>query len=439
MKIPTETAKPKELDFNEKFQYAHHLLENSLKNIFITGKAGTGKSTLLKYFREHTPKNIVVLAPTGVAAINIQGQTIHSFFGFKPDITPDSVSSLKVTKSKRQLYQKLDAIVIDEVSMVRADMLDCIDAFLKVHGKNKLAPFGGIQMIFFGDLYQLPPVVAFRDREVLKEIYNKPYFFHSKAYDALDLEIIELDKIYRQKDEDFINLLGLVRNRSVTDEYLRVLNNRVDPQFKPTGDDFYIYLTTTNALADNINQEYLNEIDEESFRSNGEITGQFDLKHLPTQQSLEVKAGSQVMLLNNDVYGRWVNGSIGKVAFIDDETGSIEVELTDGQSVDVRPYTWEMFQFVYDEETATIESESIGSFIQYPLRLAWAITIHKSQGKTFEKVILDIGDGAFAHGQIYVALSRCTSLEGLILKKPISRKDIRLDRSVVDFMESVLK
>ena len=259
-------------------------------------------------------------------------------------------------------------------------------------------------------------------------------FFHARAYEALDLQILELKKIYRQKEEEFIKLLGLVRHKILDEKYLTLLNTRLFPNFKPHQNDFYIYLTTTNALADSINQDRLNQIKEDSFIYQGQMSGKFDLKDLPTQQSLELKLGAQVMLLNNDMFGRWFNGSIGKITYINLDEDLIEIELTDGKIVDVKPFAWEMFQFNYNEETATIDSESIGSFRQFPLRLAWAITIHKSQGKTFEKVILDIGDGTFAHGQLYVALSRCTSLDGLILKRPIERRHILLDRSVVEFM-----
>ncbi|HNV24196.1 MAG TPA: AAA family ATPase, partial [Candidatus Omnitrophota bacterium] len=243
--MPQEVINSSDIDFNKKFTRAYDLLENTSKNVFITGKAGTGKSTLLKYFRDHTLKNIVVLAPTGVAALNVQGQTIHSFFRFKPDVTLDTAVENRMRKTQRAIYEKLDAIVIDEISMVRADLLDCVDAFLKVYGRYKNEPFGGIQMVFFGDLYQLPPVVTKTDQKAFAGVYKSPYFFDARSYQDLNLEFIEFDKIYRQKEEDFIRLLGAIRNRMATEAHLKELNERVNPFFKPKDDEFYIYLTTT--------------------------------------------------------------------------------------------------------------------------------------------------------------------------------------------------
>ena len=428
---------PEHLDLNEQFILAHKLLEQTSKNIFITGKAGTGKSTLLQYFRNNTKKNIAILAPTGVAAVNIQGQTIHSFFNFKPDVTPESASNIRVSKSKKLIYQKLDMIVIDEISMVRADLLDCIDAFLRRHGKERGAGFGGIQMVFIGDLYQLPPVVPSREQEIFKTLYPSPYFFDARAFANLQMDFLELEKIYRQKDNEFIELLNAIRNNSLTDEHVAKLNKRHLPQFQPRDDEFYIYLTTTNDLADQINQERLKMLKTRSYTYDGYIDGEFELKNLPTHLDLELKEGAQVMMLNNDAGGRWINGSIGKITAIKRQIGAtdaIEVELANGRRVDVIPHTWEMFHFSFNEETQALESESTGAFTQYPLRLAWAVTIHKSQGKTFSKIIVDMGRGAFSHGQVYVALSRCTSLEGLILKKPILKKHIFMNWHIIRFL-----
>ena len=425
------------LDFNDKFTLAHGLLENSRKNVFVTGRAGTGKSTLLRYFRENTRKNIVVLAPTGVAAVNIKGQTIHSFFRFKPDITPDGVPSLKIRKSDRNIYKKLDAVVIDEISMVRADLLDCVDTFLRLHGKSKALAFGGAQMIVIGDLYQLPPIVKSNDKNAFSQIYKSPYFFDAKSLESFDMEFVELEKIYRQKDEAFIKILNAIRNKSVTEDNLKVLNERYIPDFRSNPGDFYIYLTTTNAMAEAVNLDKLRDLKTKERRYSGTITGNFEMRNLPTQESLNLKIGAQVMLLNNDSNGRWINGSIGKIlSFKTDNSGRevIDVEITDGSIVEVNLFTWEMFRFFYNEDTERIDSESVGIFTQYPLKLAWAVTIHKSQGKTFSKVILDIGRGAFAHGQTYVALSRCTSLRGIVLKKPVQKKHIILDWRVVNFL-----
>ena len=434
----TQAIRTDNLEFDEQFSAAYDLLENNPSPLFVTGKAGTGKSTLLQYFREHTSKNIVVLAPTGVAAVNVRGQTIHSFFRFRPDITPEGVHSIRLRKAQKTIYKKLEAIVIDEISMVRSDLLDCMDAFLRLHGPDETAPFGGVQMIFFGDLYQLPPVMTRLDRDIFKDVYASPYFFDAVSFKQLDFKIIELKKIYRQKDEAFIRLLNNVRDKSISVTDLDILNRRLKPQFNPDDKDFYVYLTTTNALADRINQERAKELPGESFHLEGELSDGFDVKFLPTHQTLELKTGAQVMLLNNDPGGKWVNGTIGKIfsTLKDYEaTGTIRVALASGLIAEVTQFTWEVFRFFYNKDAKRIDSKSAGSFKQYPLKLAWAITIHKSQGKTFSKVILDIGNGTFAPGQMYVALSRCTDLEGLVLQKPIFQRHILLDDQVVRFMK----
>ena len=436
-KMLTQTIRTDNLEFDEQFSAAYNFLENEPGNVFVTGKAGTGKSTLLQYFREHTSKDIVVLAPTGVAAVNVRGQTIHSFFRFRPDITPEGVHSIRLRKAQKTLYKKLDAIVIDEISMVRSDLLDCVDAFLRLHGPDESAPFGGVQMIFFGDLYQLPPVMTRFDRDIFKDVYASPYFFDATAFKQLDFKIIELKKIYRQKDAAFIRLLNNVRDKSISVADLEVLNRRLNPRFNPGEKDFYVYLTTTNALADQINQERLKGLPGGTLRLEGTISEGFDVRSLPTHQQLELKTGAQVMLLNNDPGGKWVNGTIGKVFSSPKDhetTGTVRVALSSGLVVEVPQFTWEVFRFFYNKDTEGIESESAGSFRQYPLKLAWAITIHKSQGKTFSKVVLDIGNGTFAPGQMYVALSRCTDMEGLVLKKPIAQRHILIDEQVVRFM-----
>lgn len=433
------------LELNEQFVRAYELMERSRQNLFLTGRAGTGKSTLLQYFRSRTRKSLVVLAPTGVAAVNVRGQTIHSFFGFKPDITPEAVASIRVRKGKKNLYRKLRTLVIDEVSMVRADLLDCVDAFLRLHGPDKNSFFGGVQMILIGDLYQLPPVVGKEEKIVFgekaggngKTIYRSPYFFDAKVFENFPAELIELEKIYRQKDHDFIGLLNAVRNNSVTDKHLEILNKRVIPGFKSAQDELTIHLTTTNDLADQVNRERLDGLKGRTYHYDAEINGDFDGKSLPTQEELDLKVGAQVMLLNNDPADRWINGTIGKIVGVEENSGSmdvIEVELQQGERVEVTPFTWEMFRFFYNEETDHLDSETVGSFTQYPLKLAWAVTIHKSQGKTFPKIIVDIGRGTFSHGQVYVALSRCTSLEGIILSKPILKKHIFMDWRIVQFM-----
>ncbi|MBF0484288.1 MAG: AAA family ATPase [Candidatus Omnitrophica bacterium] len=429
------------LEFNERFTFTIDLLENTSHNVLITGKAGTGKSTLLKYFREHTLKNVAVLAPTGVAAVNIQGQTIHSFFCMRPDTTPDSVYNIRLRKTQKAIYKNLDAVVIDEVSMVRADLLDCVDNFLRAHGKHPDLPFGGVQMIFFGDLLQLPPIVTRVEASTFGSSYESAYFFDSKIFIELvkndKIMFVELDKIYRQKDEVFINLLGNIRSGQLTAENMNMINSRVVRDFVPPENEFFIYLTTTNRLADEVNEKELAKLAHPHCKFKAEISGKFEANSYPTKESLELKVGAQVMMLNNDTEGRWVNGTVGRVVDLNPRQDKISVELEDGKLVDVEPFEWDMYRFYFDEDLNRLESESIGAFKQFPIRLAWAVTIHKSQGKTFSKVIVDVGWGAFATGQIYVALSRCTDFEGVILKRPIGKKDILIDDRVIAFMKTI--
>ena len=425
------------LELNNQFLKAYRFIETTNKNVFITGKAGTGKSTLLTYFRQNTSKQSVVLAPTGVAALNIQGQTIHSFFGFKPDITLNKVRKVGKRQGRDgEIYKKLDTIVIDEISMVRADLLDCVDKFMRLNGKAARLPFGGAQMVFIGDLYQLPPVVAAEERQVFKDNYNSPYFFDAKLFEqGFAMELVELAKVYRQDDERFVTVLNAIRNNTATEAHLTILNEKCDPDFEPPAGDLYIYLTTTNAMASEINEARLKSLGGKPVVAEGLVSGVFAGKSFPTDISLKLKVGAQVMLLNNDGAGRWVNGSIGVITGIHDEGEIVlEVELTSGNTVEVSPYTWELFNFTFDLEKKGIVAQKVGSFTQLPLRLAWAITIHKSQGKTFPKIILDIGKGTFAHGQTYVALSRATSLEGLVLKKPLKKSHVFIDWKVADFI-----
>ncbi|MBI1884254.1 MAG: AAA family ATPase [Chlamydiae bacterium] len=437
MNSKSHSDESRSIEINPLFKKALDVMEHSSQNVFITGRAGTGKSTLLSYFRSHTEKEVVVLAPTGVAALNVQGQTIHSFFRFKPDITLDKVKRLSGRNRSRNIYQKIEAIIIDEISMVRADILDCMDQFMRINGKNENLPFGGVQMIFFGDLYQLPPVVSSKERETFKRYYPIPYFFGSNVFKNFPMELIELEKIYRQKDLRFIELLNAIRNNSASEKHLEMVNKRLDPAFEPHAKDFFIQLTPTNALAEEINQAQLLKLKGKFFSYEGEKEGDFSDGHLPTKIDLQLKIGAQVMMLNNDAMNRWVNGSVGQIVDINSSSGEndiILVKLNNGDLVEVSPYTWELFHFSYDEEAHKLTSDTVGSFTQYPMMLAWAITIHKSQGKTFDRLIIDIGSGTFAHGQMYVALSRCTSLEGIILKKPVQKRHIFVDWRVVSFV-----
>ncbi|OGC03986.1 AAA family ATPase [candidate division WOR-1 bacterium RIFOXYA12_FULL_43_27] len=419
------------VELNELFKKSLCLIENTGKNVFITGKAGTGKSTLLDYFRNQTKKRVVVLAPTGVAAINVGGETIHSFFHFKPDITLSKIREIKFRDGKPNIYKQLDAIVIDEISMVRADLLDCVDKFLRLNGPNRKKPFGGLQMIFFGDLYQLPPVVAGEEKHIFKNHYDSEYFFSAKVFGQLTMEYLELEKVYRQRDEKFIALLNSIRNNTAGENELLELNRRVDVDYEPKG-DYSILLTTTNRMAKEMNEIKLEQLPGKERVFEGEMEGQFDRNQLPTEIELKLKKGAQVMMLNNDQFGRWVNGTMAKIKDI--KKDELVIQLQSGETHEVNPYTWEIFHFSYNTRNRRIESEVTASFTQFPLKLAWAITIHKSQGKTFDRVVIDIGNGTFAHGQMYVALSRCRSLEGMVLKKPIKKGHIFMDWRVVKFV-----
>ncbi|HAM38324.1 MAG TPA: AAA family ATPase [Elusimicrobia bacterium] len=426
-----------QIEINDQFKKAINLVENTNKNIFITGKAGTGKSTLLNYFRLITKKKIVVLAPTGVAALNVNGETIHSFFGFKPDITLDKIKKLNDKNSK--MYKEIEILVIDEISMVRADLLDCIDKFMRTNGKHSKLPFGGTQMLFFGDLYQLPPVVTSKEKEIFKNTYQSAYFFDAKVFNDLSMEFIELEKIYRQKDEKFIEILNLIRNNSITEKELTTLNKRFGATFSENiKSNYEIQLTTTNKMANETNMLQLQTLKTKIYSFNAEISGDFEENMYPTEYELQFGIDAQVMMLNNDSKERWVNGSIGKIIDIKhnkkNKITNIYVKLANGKEEEVLPHTWEIFHFSYNTNTNIIETDTVGTYTQYPMKLAWAVTIHKSQGKTFDKVIIDLGNGTFAHGQTYVALSRCTTFEGIILKRPIRKKDILMDWRIVKFI-----
>lgn len=425
-----------QIEFNEQFSKALHMLQHGGRNVFVTGKAGTGKSTLLRYFRGHTSKKIVVLAPTGVAALNVAGETIHSFFRFKPGTTPDKVR--KARKKDAEVYRELDAIVIDEASMVRADLLDCVDAFMRANGREPGSPFGGAQLILFGDLYQLPPVVTSSERELFKSYYRGPYFFNARAFEKTGLEYVELEKIYRQKDQGFIDILNAIRNNSVGPAQLAALNRRVGADVESAGRGAVVRLLTTNADAAEINNERLRAIDGRAHVYKALIGGEFSRDSYPADEELHLKAGAQVMLLNNDADGRWVNGTMACVADImkgpPGEPDVVHVALPDGSVEPVEPHAWELFHFTYDAETKKIKSETAGTFLQYPLKLAWGVTIHKSQGKTFNRVIIDLGRRAFAAGQTYVALSRCTALEGLSLAREVRPSDVMTDWRIVRYV-----
>ena len=427
------TAAP--LEINPEFRRALDFMETTSRDLLLTGKAGTGKSTLLRYFREHTTKQVAVLAPTGVAALNVEGETVHSFFGFGPDITVEKAAASR--PRDRSLYGKLDTIVLDEVSMVRADLLDCVDAFLRVHGPRPGEPFGGVQMVLIGDLYQLPPIVTGADREAFRSRYRSPHFFDAHAFATLHLDFVELEKVYRQKDEGFIEVLNAIRNNTATPAHLALLNGRVDPQADPGPDELVVCLTPANRAADEINDRRLAALKGTARSYRGESSGDLGARAFPAPPELRVKPGAQVMMVSNDAEGRWVNGSVGRIERIvrhRDEPDEMRIALTTGETVDVTPRRWDLFRYVWDRTLSRLDTETVGTYIQYPLRLAWAVTIHKAQGKTFDRVIVDLGPRVFATGQVYVALSRCTTLGGLVLRRPLRKADVFTDPLIASFL-----
>lgn len=413
------------------------LFEDTQQHVFLTGRAGTGKSTLLQHFRHTTRKRLAVLAPTGVAAVNVQGQTIHSFFGFGIGITPEKAR--RRATAKKQLYRNLQTIIIDEISMVRADLLDCINEFLRLNGPRTNEPFGGVQMIFIGDLYQLPPVVQADEEELFTTHYPSPFFFDAQVFHQTPFDVIQLTKVYRQRDAVFIDLLDAVRTATLDRRQLDALNARYNADLTGIDREQYVGLVTTNAMADRINALHLDRIDQPAHSFTGAVNGTFNRLQLPTDETLNLKAGARIMMLNNDPRGNWVNGTLGHVSVIedDDDTISIRVELESGYTGKILPFTWESICYTFNSRTQQIESEVVGSFTQYPLRLAWGSTIHKAQGKTFDHVVVDLGRGTFAPGQAYVALSRCRSLQGLVLRKPLQSRHVQIDPRVKAFFERV--
>jgi ATP-dependent exoDNAse (exonuclease V) alpha subunit len=410
------------------------LWEHTRQHVFLTGRAGTGKSTLLQHFRTTTRKRLAVLAPTGVAAVNIHGQTIHSFFGFGPDITPERARRRALRK--KPLYRNMQALIIDEISMVRADLLDCIDQFLRVNGPRAGAPFGGVQLLFIGDLSQLPPVVLPEEERLFTTHYVSPYFFDAQVLRTTPYTVIHLTKVYRQQDATFVTLLDAVRTGSMDQQQLATLNARYRDDLVGHDRTQSVTLVTTNAMAERINTHYLAQIRRPLYTFTGTISGMFHRPQLPTEETLTLKAGARLMMLNNEPRGQWVNGTLGHIATIKEDAGAVTIRVTldNGYSDTVSPYTWEAIRFVWDDSTQRIISEVVGSFTQYPLRLAWAMTIHKAQGKTFDAVVIDMGRGTFAPGQAYVALSRCRSLEGLVLRTPLKPEHVLIDPRAQAFL-----
>lgn len=415
---------------SDDFKKAYEICQYTSKNILIIGKAGTGKSTFLKYFISHTNKNVAVLAPTGIAAINSGGVTIHSFFGFKPDITEEKVPT--IPNSKLNLYQNLHTIIIDEISMVRADLLDCVDIFLRKNLKKDI-PFAGIQMIFIGDLYQLPPVVKGKDeRKFFYEKYSSPYFFDSKVFKETHFELIEFEKVYRQSEARFIEILNRIRNNTATDEDITTLNQRVAQQIPKNS--YPVILTPYNETAKRINEEKIQSLGNKIYMFKAEFSGNFEKDSFPADENLKISVNSQIMFLNNDSNGRWVNGTIGIVKEIDKKKEIIKVLTENDEIVEVRKNEWDIFKYIFDEKEKKLKTQKTGYFIQFPLRLAWALTIHKSQGKTFDSVIIDLSKPIFEKGQLYVALSRARTLEGISLTFPIKKSYVMVDKKIVKFL-----
>lgn len=430
---------------NKEFKSALDLITRTRQSVFLTGKAGTGKSTFLKHLCEVVKKKFVVLAPTGIAAINANGSTIHSFFKlpFRPMLPDDPDLSLvngrifeffKYKKDHKKLIQEVELIIIDEISMVRADMVDCIDRILRVYANNMRTPFGGKQLVFVGDVFQLEPVVTSDSKDILNRFYSNPFFFSARVFSETRLVPIEFTKIYRQSDKVFISILDRIRNGSVNASDLQTLNARFDPSFNPPQDEMYITLATRRDNVDYINERKMAELSTPDFISPGLIEGDFPESSLPTAKDLLLKEHAQVMFIRNDLQWprRWVNGTLGVVSHID-EYDNVYVLMEDGKEVLVDLETWRNYRYKYNEAEKKIEEEIIGTFTQLPLKAAWAITVHKSQGLTFSRVIVDFNGGVFAGGQAYVALSRCTSLEGMTLKKMLSRSDVFVRAEILEF------
>ena len=427
---------PKNFEISPEMQSAINAVSKG-KSIFITGRAGTGKSTLLTYLREEVLNdNFVVVAPTGVAAINVGGSTIHKFFGFLPDITFQHIDRAEYHPRSQKIMKNLKTLIIDEISMVRADLLDCVDKALRKYGPKPTKPFGGVQVIFVGDLFQLSPIVAESEKEFLYSHYDTPFFFSSHGYQSIQMHKVVLQKVYRQSEIDFLEILNGIRVNQTTPAILDLLNTRVLPDFEPSKDTFFITLVATNAMANTINQRELEKLKGDAHKSQAHITGALSKSEYPAELEINFKVGSQIMMLNNDAENRWVNGTLATIEAINlddprkDPYIIIKVASSE-ERYNVNKHMWDIKR--PRSEGKVLVYDTIGTFSQFPFMLAWAITIHKSQGKTFENVIINLAAKAFAAGQLYVALSRCTTLGGLVLRQPIDSSQVILDERVMEF------
>lgn len=430
------------MESNLQLDLARRYVEQTDRNIFLTGKAGTGKTTFLKSLKASLHKRFVILAPTGIAALNAEGQTIHSFFqfSFAPYVPGCRTEQKRFRKEKINIIRSLDLLIIDEISMVRADVLDQIDLVLrKIRYRHRNKAFGGVQLLLIGDLSQLPPVAVEEEWDLLSQYYATPYFFSSLAWQASDFYTIELQHIYRQSDKTFIDILNRVRDNRISHNIIEKLNSRYLPDILKKKNEGSVILCTHNRKTKAINDKRLSEIESKSYFYQCEVEGDFDPKTYPNSEILELKEGSQVMFIKNDYQHKaterdYYNGSIGKVVELEEKKVLVRLQ-ENGKEISVEPYTWEKYRYSMDKKTMEIVQEVIGSFKQYPLKLAWAITIHKSQGLTFDKAIID-ADQSFTHGQYYVALSRCKTLEGLTLASPFSPEAVITDVKVNDFKHS---
>lgn len=436
---------------NAEFNYASEFVLKTDKVVYLTGKAGTGKTTFLKYLRKASPKRTVILAPTGVAAVNAGGQTIHSFFQIRPSVFVPNDKRLRLkapkededrstiynhfqyNKERLELINNLELLIIDEISMVRCDLLDLIDRLLRVFRKKMKLPYGGVQIVLIGDTFQLPPIADRNQWSILSNYYKSPFFFSSNIVKESKPIYIELKKIYRQNEQEFINLLNKVRTNDVSESDLVAINQKYNPSFVPSDKQNYITLATHNSIVDSTNITKLQTLESELKIFEATVTGNFPDRTMPTLRSLQLKVDAQVMFVKNDKSKRYYNGKIGKILSIDGQ--NIVVELSEDDTIVVERQIWQNLRYLWNESTKTIEEEVLGTFTQYPLKLAWAITVHKSQGLTFENVIADLG-GAFTSGQVYVALSRCTSFSGLVLKSRIPRSAIKTDPEVIEFAKN---